>query len=229
MHRSSKGWKKRGLALGLAVSAALALEPRASHASDHIDGVKTALDNSADLTDLYTFTSPTDPDKLVLVMNVHGLAFSGSRFSNAVDYKFRIRPIDDARTLTPSRDPAREQRIVCQFRGSLFRIDGKQRATCAFELLGGLTESISFDTRSSSYRAGGEATRGDLRVFAGVRSDTWFLDLAKTLKYNAGVRVSNTPGINGLYGQNVLSIVVELDKRRLGGPLLAITAQTVRK
>ena len=33
--------------------------------------------------------------------------------------------------------------------------------------------------------------------------------------------------INGLQGQNVLSIVVEIDKARLGGPMLAVTAQTV--
>src|SRR5438045_2937895 len=69
-----------------------------SEASDHVDGVKTGLDLAADITDVYTFTSPQNANKLVLVMNVHGLAFSQSRFSNAVDYKFRIRPIESAET-----------------------------------------------------------------------------------------------------------------------------------
>jgi hypothetical protein len=48
------------------------------------------------------------------------------------------------------------------------------------------------------------------------------------LKINAGLPFGG-PGVNGLYGQNILSIVVEVDKNRLPGPVLAVTAQTVRK
>jgi hypothetical protein len=220
---------KKGLAFAPAFLAILLTGPSTSRASDHIDGVKTAIDNAADITDLYTFTSPRDADKLVLVMNVHGIAYSGSRFSNAVDYKFRIRPIADAATLTPSADARDEQSIVCNFSGGFALIASKQRGTCTFNLAGG-KETVRFETRGDEYRAGGAAKQGDIRVFAGVRSDTWFLDLGRTLKFNAGHRVDqSTPGANGLHGQNVLSIVVELDKRRLGGPMLAVTAQTVRK
>ena len=120
---------------------------RPGFASDHIDGPVTTAHRAADLTDLFTFTSPTNPDKLVLIMNVHGLAFSRSRFSNAVDYKFRIRPIEDAKTLTPSTDAAREQSIVCTFTGGLFLIDARQHATCKLNL-GATTETVEFDTRT---------------------------------------------------------------------------------
>ena len=71
----------------------------------------------------FAFTSPQNPDKLVLIMNVHAFAFSSSRFSNAVDYKFRIRPIDDAKTLAPSTDARREpeRRVHVQRRPPLHR------------------------------------------------------------------------------------------------------------
>ncbi len=198
------------------------------HASDHVDGLKTAVDIGADLTDVFAFTSPKDPNKLVLIMNVHPFANSTSRFSNAVDYKFRIRPIDNTKTLAPSADPSKERSIVCNFSGGLPFIDAKQHASCTFNLNDG-SETIRFDTRSGSFGAGGAGQSGGTRVFAGARSDPWFLDLARTLKFNASLPVDRSSGINGLAGQNVLSIVVEVDKQRLPGPLLALTTQTVRK
>src|SRR5262249_15784393 len=151
--------------------------------------------------------------KLVIVMNVHQLAFSRSQFSDAVDYKLRIRPIDDAANLTPTSDASREQTIVCKFAGGTHLIEPNQRATCRFDLVDG-SETVSFDTRTKDYKGGGSAAQNGIRVFAGVRSDTWFLDLAKTVKYNNGLPVLQTPGINGLHGLNVLSIVVEVDKNR---------------
>jgi hypothetical protein len=199
-----------------------------SEASDHIDGVKTALDNAADVTDVYTFTSPSDAGKLVLIMNVHGVAFSRSRFSNAVDYRFRIRPIENAETLEPSADPRKEQTFTCNFSGGLHLVKARQRATCTYDYGSG-RETVTFETRSNEFRAGGSGGSASARIFAGVRSDSWFLDLAKTLKWNKGLPVLGTPGVNGLWGQNVLSIVVELDKQRLPGTLLAVTGQTIRK
>lgn len=220
---------KRLLASAAVVAAFALGSSTPSHASDHIDGLKTAVDNAADITDVFAFTSPKDPNKLVLIMNVHGTAFSRSRFSNAVDYRFRLRPIDDAKTLRPSADASKERGIVCSFSGGLVLVDANQRATCRFELEGG-NETITFATRGDGYRAGGSAEQNGIRVFAGVRSDPWFLDLAKTLQYNNGLPVPRVqPGVNGLWGQNVLSIVVELDKSRVPGPLLAVNAQTVRK
>jgi hypothetical protein len=224
-----KSLTKRGLAFAFAFAFAALGDASRTRASDHIDGIKTALDNAADITDVFAFPSPHDPSKLVLVMNVHGVAFGNSRFSNAVDYKLRIRPIADAQTLTPSADASAERTIVCNFSGGLPLVDGKQRATCTLSLDGD-PETIVFDTRSGDFSAGGAGQSGGTRIFAGVRSDPWFLDLAKTLKYNASLPVLNgSPGLNGLWGQNVLSIVVEVDKSRLPGPLLAVNAQTVRK
>ncbi|MDB4945065.1 MAG: putative secreted protein [Labilithrix sp.] len=220
--------KTRALLAALPVLAALVASPRASEASDHVDGLATGIDIAADITDLFTFTSPERPDKLVLIMNVHQLALGRSRFSNAVDYTVRIRPIDDAATLAPSTDARREQRITCSFTGGMLLVDPRQHATCKLQLAGG-SESIAFDTRTPDFEAGGMAEQNGTRVFAGVRSDPWFLDLKKILSANGGKKISPEGGKNGLSGWNVLSIVVEVDKSKLAGPLLAITAQTVRK
>lgn len=214
---------KKGLPIAAAFLAVVLAGPMKGRASDHADGPKTALDMSADLTDLYTFTSPKDPNKLVLVMNAHMLAISHTQFSDAVDYKFRIREAD-AQSLKPG---SKEQDITCTFEGgNLF--DATQHATCTFDLEGG-REVVKFDTRGDDYKAGGVGQKDDIKVFAGVRSDTWFLDLGRTVSFSDGKDIRSKEGSNGLQNKNVLSIVVELDKRRVGGPLLAVTAQTVRK
>jgi hypothetical protein len=208
--------------------AALVLVSSAGMASDHVDGLKTAIDNAADLTDLYTFVSPKDSTKLVLVLNVHGTASRSSRFSNAVDYKFRIRPVDPA-TLLPVGGAKAEKSVTCAFSGGIPFVDANQHATCVLDF-GATKETVTFDTRSDKFTAGGSGQHGSTKVFAGVRSDSWFLDGAKTIKYVfTNDPVPPEPGKNLLQGQNVLSIVVEADKARFGGPLLAVTAQTVRR
>ncbi|HEY8077796.1 MAG TPA: DUF4331 family protein [Labilithrix sp.] len=200
-----------------------------SDASDHIDGIKTAIDNAADITDVFAFTSPKDPNKLVVAMNVHTLAFSQSSFSNAVDYKIRIRPITDARNLKASTNDADELGVSCTFSGGIPVIDPTQRASCTFALASG-KQTVNFETRGGDFRSGGQGWGNGVRVFAGVRSDPWFLDLGKTIKWNSGAPVvKEVPGSNGLWGQNVLSIVAEIDKSKLPGPMLAVNGQTVRK
>ena len=220
---------KRGLPFAAAFLAVVLAGPATSRASDHVDGVKTAIDRGGDITDVYVFPSPQDANKVVFVMNTRSLATSMSRFSNAVDYKFRIRPIADAKTLTPSTDVRQEQVITCTFDGGLPFLASKQSGECKFDLKSG-SETIEFSTRGApGVRAGGMAQKGDIKVFAGARSDTWFLDLGKTIKVNKGERVANSSGKNGLEGFNILSIGVEMDKSRLGTSLIAVTAQTVRK
>lgn len=217
------------LSLGLPIVAAIvAFAEVPSRASDHSDGVKTALDLAADITDLFTFTSPKDPNKVVMIMNVNGFAGKRSLFSDVVDYKFRIRQIPDAKTLVPNADPAKEQNIVCSFTGGISFIDAKQHATCKLNVGGG-TQTIELDTRGGNYKAGNSVTQGGVRVFAGVRSDPWFADISKIGAFDKGQAIDRTSPKNALDGKNVLSIAIEIDKSRLGGPLLAINAQTVRR
>lgn len=215
--------------LGFPIVAALAcFAELPSRASDHSDGLKTATDLAADITDLFTFPSPKDPNKVVMILNVNGFAGKRSLFSNAVDYKIRIRQIHDAKTLVPDGSAANEQSIVCSFEGGITLIDANQHATCKLNLASG-SQTLTFDTRSDKFAAGGTVTQGDIRIFAGVRSDPWFADIGKIGSFDKGQRIDRSNPSNALKDKNVLSIVVELDKSRLGGPLLAINAQTVRR
>lgn len=51
--------------------------------SDHVDGPRTMADPSIDLTDIFAFTSPENPARTVLVVNVFPGAGESAWFSNA--------------------------------------------------------------------------------------------------------------------------------------------------
>ena len=61
--------------------------------SDHFSGPRALADPAADITDVYAFPSPQRPGHLVLVMNVLPLAAATSLFSDALSYRFRVRPV----------------------------------------------------------------------------------------------------------------------------------------
>ena len=60
--------------------------------SDHASGPRAVADPVVDITDMYVFPSPERPGILVLVLNVFPSAPAGALFSDAVDYRFRVRP-----------------------------------------------------------------------------------------------------------------------------------------
>ena len=60
--------------------------------SDHISGPRALADPIADITDLYAFPSPSEPQNLVLVMNTLPFAQPSDLFSDGLIYRFRIRP-----------------------------------------------------------------------------------------------------------------------------------------
>src|SRR5712691_1464456 len=141
----------------LATAAALGLT-RWMNASDHKDSALLAADHAADIADLYTFRSPTNPDNLVLVMTVSGF------------------------------------------------IPQAEASTTIF------------------------ATRGGIKVFAGVRDDPFFFDLAQFKKIVAGMATRfNNPGTDAFAGTNVLAIVIELPSSMLGATRLGVWGSTSRQ
>src|SRR2546425_12060939 len=82
-----------------APAAALGLT-RWMNASDHKDSALLAADHAADIADLYTFRSPTNPDNLVLVMTVSGFIppaeASTTFFDPNVLYQWKIDNNGDA-------------------------------------------------------------------------------------------------------------------------------------
>src|SRR5687767_14355465 len=62
--------------------------------TDHWDGPAARSDPAADITDFFVFPIlENDQNRLALVMNVFPLASESSAFSDALDYRFRIRRI----------------------------------------------------------------------------------------------------------------------------------------
>ncbi len=75
--------------------------------------------------------------------------------------------------------------------------------------------------------------QGDgMRVYAGLRSDPFFIDLPAYLEtIKTGRLAFKNPGDNSLTGLNALSLIVEVDAKRLprngGPPLFGVVAETV--
>src|SRR5215471_2145235 len=66
-------------------------EQRSLPMSDHIDGPRQIGDPSADLTDVFAFTSPENPARTVLAADVFPTCGQAAIFSNAVTYSIVVR------------------------------------------------------------------------------------------------------------------------------------------
>src|SRR5262249_56221187 len=83
-----------------------------------------------------------------------------------------------------------------------------------------------------SFRADDEngGADGSVQVFAGQRSDPFFLDVRMIEKTAATGKLSFKPkGSDTLYGTNILAIVLRLEWRKVleGGPLFAVVCETL--
>jgi hypothetical protein len=192
--------------------------------SDHFSGPRALADPAADLTDLYAFPAPGNPQRLVVVMDVFGKAGPGAVFSDAVTYRFRIRRARIAATGPGAAfgvDPD-EVRFDITFDVPSGNDTALQRGHCRTP--GG--ETVSFFSNDER----GGAGRG-VRVFAGQRSEPFFLDVHTILESAETRRLAfKKVGSDTLYGTNVLSIVLELEWAELlgGGPIFAIVCETLR-
>jgi hypothetical protein len=194
--------------------------------SDHGAGPRSIANPEIDITDVFAFPSPGRPDRLVLVMDIfpfQEIEAVRLLFSDALDYRIRVRPV----------------RIAAAGSGAAFAV-GEQE--CFF--------SFSFDVPEPSsglpvqtgicrsplgeiaVRVGDESgADGDgIHIFAGARLDPFFVDQ----QFSGGIRMRRTipdaTAVNSVEGQNVLSIVVEVEHAKLfgpdAGPLVSVIAET---
>jgi hypothetical protein len=187
--------------------------------SDHVDGPRSIGEPAADLTDLFAFNSPENPARTVLAACVFPSAGENAIFSNVIDYSIAVRRVTVAGVGNAAKFQPAADEIRFSFRFEILKRDaaGKaiQRGVCT--LPGGRELSLTVNDET-----GASTLEGDVRVFAGLRSDPFYLawDVAplKTLP-------------NLLQHNNVLCIVVELDTRRLldptNGSLFGAIAETI--
>src|SRR5262249_11848285 len=194
--------------------------------SDHFSGPRALGDPAADLIDVFAFPAPSNPQHLVVVMDVFGKAVPSAVFSDAVIYRFRFRRAAIATTGPNAAFAVEADEATFDF---TFDVPGESDAANARQGARCRTpdgETVSFDTNDE------QGARGsDVHVFAGQRSEPFFLDV-HTLVQTAETRqlAFKKVGSDTLYGTNVLSIVLELEWTRLldGGPMFAIVCETLR-
>jgi hypothetical protein len=199
--------------------------------SDHFSGPRAIAGPAGDICDVYAFPSPERPGRLVLVMDVVPQAGQDTRFSDAIVYRFRLRPLSVAATGPTAAfrfGPPEQESVVDLTFDAPLSVNGShaactQTGRCATSG-GRRAEVVVGDERGA--RADG------LRVYAGLRSDPFFMDVPAWRESVMSGRLAFTsPGANSVERFNVLSIVVELDCAPLlqagGGPLYAVVGETV--
>ena len=188
--------------------------------SDHIDGPRTTADPSVDLTDLFAFTSPSDPRRTVLVADVFPFAGETALFSNVVTHNIAVRPVRIAGTGDAASFKAddRESRFTFRFEVLAHNPSGARQAqtgTCKLPDGSSLPVVVGDEGGSST-------PDGSVRVFAGLRSDPFFIG------WMPGRELKSLP--NFLQEDNCLSLVVEFETSKVlgsgNGTLFGAIAET---
>ena len=226
-------------------AAAVCLVPLAiAKASDHADTAENVNRIGADLTDVYAFPNPHNANNVVLVMNSHGLIPAGqggnAMFDTGVLYQFKIDVNNDY-----------VEDMVIQFR--FVGVGQNQQVIMTGPMKPFMTGTTSIFGRPHPKVGKINTTFSPMTgvsVFAGVRSEPFFLDLNQFYTIFpdrmtpltghqvdfASIMAANTPQAGGfrppgqamdyLSNLNVMSIVVEMPKTMLGGGVIHLWETT---
>ena len=196
--------------------------------SDHGSGPRAFADPVVDIADMYVFPSPERSGSLVLVLDVFPWAGPAALFSDAVDYRFRVRPARIASSGAGAAFAVGDEEYVfsCRFTAPVDEGGGQlvQEGTCTAST----GQTVSFRVNDEQ---GGQAQ--GLRVFAGLRLDPFFFDGARAVQTIMTRQLAFAEvGSSAVYRQNVLSIVVEAEVAAIfrtdDGPLFSVVAETAR-
>jgi hypothetical protein len=194
--------------------------------SDHGAGPRSIANPEIDITDVFAFPSPERPGFLVLAMCIFPfkeIEATKLFFSDALDYRLRVRPARIAATGPAAAFAVGEEECFFSLTFDVPKHDGGRLVQT------GICRSPLGDI---AVRVGDEAGTegGGVRVFAGCRLDPFFVDQL----FSGGIRMTRkippVTAINSVEGQNVLSILVEVEHAKLfgpaAGPLVAVVAET---
>lgn len=187
--------------------------------SHHNSGPRAHQLPIADITDAYAFPAPGQPGHLALVVNTVPYADPNGFLSDALIYRFRIRPLTTGSSnpafFTPGGD------------------DTEITIDATFEAPSGDTQQghLAVSTGTTvDFEVNQVAEGNGVRVFAGPRWDPFFSDaLALQETITTGKLSFKTPGAILSDGKNVFTVVVEIDLASLLGDqtLVAVVAETV--
>jgi Domain of unknown function (DUF4331) len=185
--------------------------------SDHFSGPAVMGDPSVDITDFYAFPSPERRGNLVLIMDVFPMATSQSFFSDVLTHRFRLRPLTrSGGSVAPG---TAEYTIDITF-SAVPEGTSVQKG-----------KIVTSDGRWASFVVGKPLEQDGMRVFAGLVSDPFFMDVEATIRIDISGKLSfNTAANNSAQFRDVLSIVVEIPfapivERFNGATLIAAIAE----
>lgn len=215
MHVRTRTWSSLGgsalAVIGIALLAFAVLGMRAEGA-DHRDSPSVEGDAGADITDVYAFRSPTNANNLVVALNVNPLtapsANATTNFASGVDYRIHVDNNGDLNA---------DATVVVKFNGNDFTVTGLGNTP----ITGKVTPAGSAPMVTDA---------GGIKIFAGLRDDPFFFDLAAFKSFVAGpytpangLRPSGQTPADTFAGTNVSSIVIELPITALTGAANANT------
>lgn len=202
--------KRTKILLGIAI---LAVAGFFVVAADHIDA-PAVTGMTTDITDVYAFQNPGG-NSIVFVANVQGQLTAantpGAAFDENVMIEFNIDTDGDA---------VEDMVIQAIPRNGKMYFFGPSQVTSSqtgtnSQIFTGITPNVV--DISTGENAIVESAIG-MKFFAGPRDDPFFFDFGQFSEILAGNAASfNNPGTDSFAGQNVLSVVVEVPKSRLGG------------
>jgi Domain of unknown function (DUF4331) len=186
--------------------------------SDHFSGPAVMGDPTVDITDFFAFPSPERPGNLVLIMDVFPLATAQSFFSDVVTHRFRLRPLTRSEKSVTS--GTAEYTIDITFSD----VEGGTSVQNA--------HVITSDGRDASFAVSKPLERDGMRVFAGLASDPFFMDVEAALRTDMSGKLSFNTRANTVQDRDVLSIVIELPFASIvkgfdGGTLLGAIAENI--
>lgn len=182
-----------------------------SRAADHLDApglTPPGGDTRLDITDVYAFQSPTNPDNVVLVMGVNPLAgvLNDGTFRSGASYEFKVDSNGDAKEDLTYRITFSAPHGSTAQKVTLRSLPAKGHGSV---LATGMTETDI-------------AIHGGGWLRAGVFDDPFFFDLNGFLN----VDFCN-PGSNFFAGLNISAIVLEVPSSWLGGSNIGVWARTM--
>jgi hypothetical protein len=235
--------------IGLAASIILLARARTSYAADHGDAASLATNKAADITDVYAWMS-TDDAQVNLVMDVFPNASPGDHFGTNILYVFHVQAFP-AYGMAPTAPPTE---VICKFAadtsvqcwfgateylaGDPSSTNGITTADGKVKLFAGQRNDPFFFniTGFKNVVAAVEGAAGNLGALADGHG-CFDLHAAGPGGTNLGAVLvgflshqgnGTQPAKDDFAGQNVQSIVVQVDKSLLtaGGPVIGVWAST---
>src|SRR6201987_4506404 len=164
--------------------------------SDHFSGPAVMGDPTVALPSFFPFPSPERPGNLVLIMHVFPLATTQSFFSDVVTHRFRLRPLTRSGNAVTS--GTAEYTIDVTFSDVP---DGTSVQNAHI---------VISDGCEASFVVGTPFDKDGLRVFAGLASDPFFMDVEAALRTDMSGKLSFKTHKNTVQDRDVMTIVVEL-------------------